>query len=95
MVANLLLIFVVTFYLLRDWDYLVARVHELLPRKSEPVISQLAKESDEVLGAFLRGQLSVMLALAVVYSAGLMIIGLDLGLLIGMVSDGPTIPAFR
>ena len=85
-VANLLLIFVVTFYLLRDWDYLVARVHELLPRKSEPVISQLAKESDEVLGAFLRGQLSVMLALAVVYSAGLMIIGLDLGLLIGMVS---------
>lgn len=85
-IANLLLIIVVTFYLLRDWDYLVARAHELLPRKSEPVISQLAIQSDEVLGAFLRGQLMVMLALAVVYSAGLMIIGLDLGLLIGMIS---------
>ena len=85
-IANRLLIIVVTFYLLRDWDYLVQRVHELLPRKSEPVISQLAKESDEVLGAFLRGQLLVMLALAIVYSAGLMIIGLDIGLLIGMIA---------
>lgn len=85
-IANLLLIIVVTFYLLRDWDYLVERVHGLLPRKSEPVISLLARQSDEVLGAFLRGQLLVMLALAVVYSAGLMIIGLDLGLLIGMIS---------
>lgn len=85
-IANLLLIIVVTFYLLRDWDYLVARVNELLPRKSEPVISQLARQSDEVLGAFLRGQLLVMLALAIVYSTGLMIIGLDLGLMIGVVS---------
>ncbi|MEJ2141699.1 MAG: AI-2E family transporter [Gammaproteobacteria bacterium] len=85
-IANLLLITVVTFYLLRDWDYLVERVHELLPRKSEPVISHLAKQSDEVLGAFLRGQLLVMLVLAIVYSAGLMIIGLDLGLLIGTIS---------
>lgn len=85
-IANLLLIIVVTFYLLRDWDYLVERVHELLPRNSEPVISQLAKQSDEVLGAFLRGQLLVMLALAIVYSTGLMIIGLDLGLLIGTIS---------
>lgn len=85
-IANLLLIIVVTFYLLRDWDYLVERVHELLPRKSEPVISLLAKQSDEVLGAFLRGQLLVMLALAIVYTTGLMIIGLDLGLLIGMIA---------
>ena len=84
--ANLLLIIVVTFYLLRDWDILMARLRELLPRRSETVIVQLAQQSDEVLGAFLRGQLLVMLALAVVYSTGLMIIGLDLGLLIGMLA---------
>ncbi len=84
--ANLVLIPVVTFYLLRDWDILVARIRELLPRKSEPVICQLARSSDEVLGAFLRGQLLVMLALSAVYSIGLWLTGLDLALLIGMLA---------
>jgi len=84
--ANLVLIPVVTFYLLRDWDIMVARIREMLPRKTEPTISQLARSSDEVLGAFLRGQLLVMLALSLVYSTGLWIAGLDLALLIGMLS---------
>ncbi|MBI1424519.1 MAG: AI-2E family transporter [Gammaproteobacteria bacterium] len=84
--ANLVLVPVVTFYLLRDWDHLVARIHAMLPRKSEPVIVRLAQSSDEVLGAFLRGQLLVMLALAVIYSLGLWIAGLDLALLIGMLA---------
>ena len=84
--ANLVLIPVVTFYLLRDWDILMARIHEMLPRKSEPVISRLAKSSDEVLGAFLRGQLLVMLALSVIYTLGLWLVGLDLALLIGMLA---------
>lgn len=84
--ANLVLIPVVTFYLLRDWDILVARIRELLPRKSEPVISRLARSSDEVLGAFLRGQLLVMLALSAVYTIGLWLAGLDLALLIGMLA---------
>lgn len=84
--ANLILIPVVTFYLLRDWDILVARIREMLPRKSEPVISRLARSSDEVLGAFLRGQLLVMLALATVYSVGLWFAGLELALLIGMLA---------
>jgi len=84
--ANLVLIPVVTFYLLRDWDILVARIRELLPRKSEPVISRLARSSDEVLGAFLRGQLLVMLALSAVYSIGLWLAGLELALLIGMLA---------
>jgi predicted PurR-regulated permease PerM len=82
--VNLLMIPVVTFFLLRDWDVLVARVHELIPRGIEPVVSRLARESDEVLGAFLRGQLSVMIALGVVYTVGLWAIGIDLALLIGM-----------
>jgi predicted PurR-regulated permease PerM len=85
-IANLLLIPVVTFYLLRDWDLLVAQVRALLPRAIEPTVSQLARESDTVLGAFLRGQLSVMLALGAIYSIGLWLAGIDLALLIGMIA---------
>lgn len=85
-VAQLVLIPVVTFYLLRDWDVLVARVHELLPRSVEPTVAKLARESDEVLGAFLRGQLSVMVALGVLYGVGLWLVGLDVGPLIGMIA---------
>ncbi|TNF38529.1 MAG: AI-2E family transporter, partial [Gammaproteobacteria bacterium] len=84
--ANLVLIPVVTFYLLRDWDILVARIDELLPRKYEPVIARLARESDDVLAAFLRGQVMVMLALGAVYAIGLWIVGLKLALLIGMMA---------
>jgi predicted PurR-regulated permease PerM len=58
--ANLVLVPVVTFYLLRDWDLLVAKVRDLLPRRIEPTVSKLARESDEVIGAFLRGQFIVM-----------------------------------
>jgi predicted PurR-regulated permease PerM len=85
-VANLLLIPVVTFYMLRDWDLLVERLHELIPRRYEGVVARLARSSDEVLGAFLRGQLTVMLALGIIYSVGLSIVGLELALLIGMVA---------
>lgn len=84
--ANLLLIPVVTFYLLRDWDRLLERIHLLLPRPVEPVVVRLVKQSDEVLGSFFRGQLLVMIALAIVYSIGLWLVGLDLALLIGMVA---------
>lgn len=82
--ANLFLIPVLTFYLLRDWDHLVAGIHALLPRRSEAAWVQLARESDEVLGAFLRGQLIVMFALGVIYTTGLWVVGLDFALLIGM-----------
>jgi predicted PurR-regulated permease PerM len=82
--ANLLVIPVVVFYLLRDWDLLLVRVHELLPRHLEPTVTRLARESDGVLGAFLRGQLLVMLALSAFYVLGLWAVGLDLALLIGM-----------
>jgi len=84
--ANMLLIPVVTFYLLRDWDILVAKLRGLLPRKNEALTVQLIGECHEVLGAFMRGQLLVMLALGIVYAAGLMAIGLELGLLIGLLA---------
>ena len=84
--ANVVLIPVVTFYLLRDWDVLVARIHDLLPRQVEPTVVKLARESDTVLGAFLRGQLLVMVALGSVYTIGLWLVGLDLALLIGLIA---------
>ncbi|CAN0514094.1 unnamed protein product, partial [Phaeothamnion confervicola] len=80
----LLLIPVVTFYLLRDWDHLVASVRELLPQRAAPTIGKLAKEIDAVLAEFLRGQLTVMLALAAIYISGLWIVGLDLAFVIGI-----------
>ncbi|HOV56494.1 MAG TPA: AI-2E family transporter [Rhodanobacteraceae bacterium] len=83
---HLVVIPVVTFYLLRDWDVLVARVHELLPRKIEPTVARLARDSDEVLGHFLRGQLSVMLVLGLLYAVGLRLVGIDVGPLIGMIA---------
>lgn len=81
---NLLLIPVVAFYFLRDWDTMIERVRELLPRHIEPRVVELARQSDEVLSAFLRGQLAVMLALGCVYSIGLWLAGLKLAFLIGM-----------
>ena len=85
-IMNLVLIPVVTFYLLRDWDVMVQRIRELLPGTAEPTVVRLARESNEVLGAFLRGQVAVMLALGVIYTVGLWIVGVDLALLIGMVA---------
>jgi predicted PurR-regulated permease PerM len=85
-VAYLVLIPVVTFYLLRDWDAFVANLRMLLPRKYEPTVALLASECDAVLGEFLRGQLLVMLVLAVVYTGGLWLVGLELALLVGMLA---------
>jgi len=84
--ANLILIPVLTFYLLRDWDLLVARLHELVPRRSEQVVVRLVRDCDEVLGAFMHGQLLVMLALGIVYSLGLWLVGLEMAFLIGMLA---------
>jgi len=84
--GNLLLVPVVGFYLLRDWDLIMAKLRKLLPRRREAMVVGLMRECHEVIGAFLRGQLLVMLALAVVYASGLMLIGLQLGLLIGVLA---------
>lgn len=85
-IANLALIPVVTFYLLLDWDHLKARIRNLVPRRYEPTITRLANECDEVLSAFLRGQLLVMLSLGLVYAIGLSLLGIQFGVLIGLVA---------
>lgn len=83
---NIILIPVVTFYLLRDWNLLIHKIYELIPRNYAPTVVKLMKEADEVLGGFLRGQFLVMMALSLMYSSGLALIGLDMGIVIGMVS---------
>ena len=85
-VANLVLIPVIAFYFMRDWDILVDKIAHLIPRHIEPLVTRLAKESDEVLAAFMRGQLLVMACLGGIYSTGLWIAGLELALLVGLLA---------
>ena len=85
-VLSLFLIPILTFYLLRDWDSIMAHLSALIPARQRSIVVTLARETDEVLGAFLRGQLLVMLALAVIYATGLSIVGLQFAIAIGVVS---------
>ena len=84
-VTNLVLIPVLAFFFLRDWDRFVERVASLIPRDYLPTVTRLAKESDEVLGGFLRGQFMVMAALGVLYGLGLWLVGVKVGILIGVI----------
>jgi predicted PurR-regulated permease PerM len=77
---------VVAFYMMRDWDLIMARILDMVPRDVEPSFISLCKECDEVLGAFLRGQLLIMILLGIVYALGLYAVGLDLAILIGMLA---------
>ena len=85
-VLSLFLVPILTFYLLRDWDTILAHLAALIPSGQRRTVVGLAKETDEVLGGFLRGQLLVMFALAIIYSLGLRIVGLEFALAIGVVS---------
>ena len=85
-VLSLFLIPIITFYMLRDWDSIMAHLGALVPESQRETVFRLARESDEVLGAFLRGQILVMVALAVIYSLGLSLVGLKFAIAIGVVS---------
>lgn len=77
---------VVSFFLLRDWDKLVQRIDGWLPRAQAPTIRQLARETDEILAAYVRGVLTVCVILASFYSISLTLVGLQSGLVIGLIS---------
>ena len=77
---------VVAFYLLYDWDRMVSEIDALLPRDHAPVIRQLAREIDEVLAGFVRGMGTVCLILGTYYAVALMAVGLQFGLVIGAVA---------
>jgi predicted PurR-regulated permease PerM len=85
-VLSLFLVPIITFYMLRDWDTIMAHLGALVPDSQRETIFKLARESDEVLSAFLRGQILVMLALGFIYSLGLSLVGLKFAIAIGVVS---------
>lgn len=82
---------VVAFYLLMDWDYMIERIDQLLPREHAPVIRKLAREVDIVLAGFVRGQITVCLTLAIYYASALMLAGLQFGLVIGAIAGAITV----
>jgi predicted PurR-regulated permease PerM len=85
-IGSAMLVPVVGFYLLRDFDVLTANIREILPRNIEPKVSLWVGECDEVLSAFVRGQLLVMFALGLIYGTGLSLVGLNYAMLIGLIA---------
>lgn len=75
---------VLAFYWLLDWPRLLPSAASLVPVRWRVSVNGFIAEADEVLGQYLRGQIIVMLVLAVYYSAGLMVFGFDLALPIGV-----------
>jgi predicted PurR-regulated permease PerM len=77
---------VVAFYLLYDWDRMVRRIDELVPRDHVATVRRLGREIDEALAGFIRGQGTICLILGLFYAGALSIVGLNFGLLIGSVA---------
>jgi predicted PurR-regulated permease PerM len=86
MLSLLIITPVVSFYLLRDWPLMLRQLDRLLPPNKEKEIKQLLMDVDATLAGFLRGQGSVCLALAAYYSLSLSVVGLQSGLLVGLLS---------
>lgn len=84
--TNVLLVPVVAFYLMRDWPKLMQNIIQLIPIAHREKIVSLAQACDEVVGAFFKGQLCVMLSLSVIYSVGLWLIGLNIAFLVGLLA---------
>ncbi|MHB8353466.1 MAG: AI-2E family transporter [Burkholderiales bacterium] len=83
-IITLLLVPVVLFYLLKDWNRLIKLTFSAVPLRYRPQVSSLAQEIDAVLGQFLRGQMVVMAVMAVLYATGLHLVGLHSGVAIGI-----------
>jgi predicted PurR-regulated permease PerM len=87
---NIVMLFVivpvVAVYLLLDWDKMIARINDFLPRDHAPTLRALAKDIDTTLSSFVRGMGSVCLILGTYYAAALMLVGLDFGLIVGAIA---------
>lgn len=91
--AALVMVPVFAFYLLRDFDEIIARVDELIPAHLRPPVRARFSEIDQAMGSFIRGQLTVASILAVLYSVGLWAVGLPLALVVGVIAGlGNMIP---
>lgn len=86
LVVLVVLVPVITFYLLMDWDRMIARIDDLLPRDHAPVIRRIAADIDRTLASFIRGQGTVCLILGTFYAIALMVIGLQFGLIVGFIA---------
>lgn len=84
--GTVVLIPIIAFYFLLDWDRMLDSFRRLIPRRYEEQTLVIVKECHSVLGAFVKGQFLVMVLLGVVYAMGLQLIGLEVGLIIGMVA---------
>jgi len=83
---NVALTPVVMFYLLRDWNPIIARIDDLTPRRWAPLVRQMARDIDHVLSEFLHGQMLVMVSLAAYYAIALWIAGLQFAVPIGILT---------
>lgn len=85
-VMLLLIVPVVAIYLLADWDRMIAGIDDLLPRDHRDTIRSLAKQVDETLAGFVRGQGTVCVVIGLFYAITLTIIGLNFALVVGLVA---------
>ncbi len=89
-VTLIVIVPVVAVYMLLDWDNMVARIDEMLPRDHAPVIRRLATDIDKTLSAFVRGMGTVCLILGSYYAIGLWAVGLQFGLVVGVIAGALT-----
>ncbi|WP_353141613.1 chloramphenicol efflux transporter CxpE [Acinetobacter pragensis] len=84
--GTVVLIPIISFYFLLDWERMLESLRKLIPRPYEKSTMHIVNECHSVLGAFVKGQFLVMFLLGVVYAVGLQVIGLEVGLIIGMIA---------
>ncbi|WP_180134607.1 MULTISPECIES: chloramphenicol efflux transporter CxpE [unclassified Acinetobacter] len=84
--GTIVLIPIIAFYFLLDWERMLENMRRLIPRKYEKNTLTIVGECHEVLGAFVKGQFLVMFLLGVVYAVGLQLVGIEVGIIIGMIA---------
>jgi len=85
-IVFLVVVPVVAFYMLLDWDHMVARIDEALPLEHRETVREIARDIDKVLAGFVRGQVLVCAIMGVYYSTGLILAGLQFGLIVGAIA---------
>ena len=77
---------ILIFYLLKDWNVMIEKINNLLPRRISAAAQKIAADIDQTLSGYIRGQINVCLILAIVYSSLLRLTGLNFGFLIGLLT---------
>lgn len=84
--GTIVLIPIIAFYFLLDWEKMLGSMRDLIPKSYKKSTLKIVDECHDVLGAFVKGQFLVMVLLGVIYAVGLQLVGLEVGLIIGMVA---------